>query len=196
MALGPSSTRPRTTMPAPTPVPRIDTEHDRRALPRAVARLRQREAVRVVRDPHLASERCLEIAPDRPAVEAHRIRAAQAGRSRARSSPACRRRRSRRRRARARRRGRVAPSRRALRDSRRAASGSAAAGARAPVRVERDDFDLGAAEIDAQRRMRPFLRSPWAKIADFASSGNRVRALRELRVGRRGACSTRRLMIR
>src|SRR5256714_610531 len=49
-------------------------EHDRRALRRAIDRLREREAIRVVGEAHLAAELLLQVVLEPPAVERRVVR--------------------------------------------------------------------------------------------------------------------------
>ena len=73
IACAPVSGRPSITTPPPTPVPRMTPNTMRAAGGRAVARLGHGKAVGVVGQPHLAAERALEVALERPAVQARRV---------------------------------------------------------------------------------------------------------------------------
>ncbi len=144
---------PPTTMPPPTPVPRITPNTTARAPPRAVDRLRQREAVRVVADAHRRAPsaprgrpangrplRHTEFEPRRspvardsdpgvpmPTVAAPARRPSAASASRTS--------------------GAIASSVALVVALRR---GDAPAQALVAAGVERDDLDLGAAEVDAE----------------------------------------------
>ena len=130
-----------------------DAEDDRCARRGPVRRLGQRKAVGIVGDANLAPERRLEIAPDRLPVEAHRIRAAQQARgARDRSGRADADRpshaevvlgRGDKAGERLDRRTIIVPRRRHPPPQELTA-----------VPVERNDLDLGAAEIDAEPQMR------------------------------------------
>ena len=147
--------RRRTTMPPPVPVPRITPKTTSRAGRGAVGRLGHGEAVRVVGEPHrprraARSRSCSK----RPAVQPRRVRVLdEAGRRRDRAGHAdadrARRRRPRARPSSTRPRDRVDRRRR----SRRAASATRCSQTHAPVVVEHDRRDLGAAEIDAERAL-------------------------------------------
>src|SRR5438105_3575895 len=125
------------------------TEYHVRVLAGAVARLRERETIGIVADSHFAAEHRFEIGPDRLPVETERVRAAkQAGR--ARDRPRC-----------------TDPHAATLaqlllgfpNEAGNASQnrtivlmrrGDPAAQQLASATRERDDFDLGAAQIDAE----------------------------------------------
>jgi hypothetical protein len=129
-----------------------DAEHDVGAATRTIGRFGKRKAIRVVGDAHVAPEKCREVLTQRTAVQRHGIGSAQQPRDARNGTrrPYAHRRHVRRQsefeldfahQPRHRRKRRVVAGDR---------RGHAATQALAPLPVERDDFDLGSAQVQPQ----------------------------------------------